>query len=68
MGIKSYHQDEKVYWKVYVNLRSKVNPKIRKQKTVSCLESLAAARRMEKQGVAELSSELTLTLGRGLSW
>lgn len=68
MGIKSYHQDEKVYWKVYVNLRSKVNPKIRKQKTVSGLESLAAARRMEKQVVAELSSELTLTLGRGLSW
>ena len=68
MGIKSYHQDEKMYWKVYINLRSKVNPKIRKQRTVSGLESLAAARRMEKQVVAELSSELTLTLGRGLSW
>ncbi len=68
MGIKSYHLDEKVYWKVYVNLRSKLNPKIRKQRTVSGLESQAAARRMEKQVVAELSSELTLASGRGLSW
>jgi hypothetical protein len=60
MGIKSYHQDEKVYWKVYVNLRSKENSRIRKQKSVSGLESLSAARRMEKQVIAELSSELTL--------
>lgn len=68
MGIKSYHQDEKVYWKVYVNLRSKENSRIRKQKSVSGLESLSAARRMEKQVIAELSSELTLASGRGLSW
>ena len=68
MGIKSYHQDEKVYWKVYVNLRSKENSRVRKQKTVSRLESLAAARRMEKQIVAELSSGLAMEMGRGLSW
>ena len=68
MGIKSYHQDEKVYWKVYVNLRSKVNPHIRRQRTVSDIESLAAARRMEKQVIAELSSELALASNQGLDW
>ncbi len=68
MGIKSYRRDEKVYWKVYVNLRSKQNPLIRKQKTVSDIESQAAARRMEKQIVAELSTELALTMNQGVTW
>lgn len=68
MGIKSYRRDEKVYWKVYVNLRSKKSTKIRKQKTVSDIESLAAARRIEKQVVAELSGELALETNQGVSW
>ena len=68
MSIKSYRRDEKVYWKVYVNLRNKMNPLMRKQKTVSDLESLAAARRMEKQIVAELSTELALEMNQGVSW
>ena len=68
MSIKSYRRDEKVYWKVYVNLRNKMNPLMRKQKTVSDLESLAAARRMEKQIVVELSTELALEMNQGVSW
>lgn len=68
MGIKSYRRDEKVYWKVYVNLRSKQNPLIRKQKTVSDIETRAAARRIEKQVVAELSTELALEQNQGVSW
>jgi hypothetical protein len=67
MGIKSYRRDEKVYWKVYVNLRSKQNPLIRKQKTVSDIETRAAARRIEKQVVAELSTELALEQNQGVS-
>jgi len=68
MSIKSYRRDEKVYWKVYVNLRSKKNLKLRKQKTVSDIESLAAARRIEKQVVAELSAELALESNQGVTW
>lgn len=68
MGIKTYRRDEKVYWKVYVNLRSKKNSKIRKQKTVSDIESLAAARRIEKQVISELSEELALEMNQGVSW
>lgn len=68
MSIKSYRRDEKVYWKVYVNLRNKQNPLMRKQKTVSGIESLAAARRIEKQVIAELSSELALEMNQGLCW
>jgi integrase len=57
-----------VYWKVYVNLRSKQNPLIRKQKTVSDIETQAAARRIEKQVVAELSTELALEQNQAVSW
>jgi hypothetical protein len=49
MGLKSCQQDENVYWKVYVNLGSKENSRIRKQKTVSGLDPLYAARIMEKR-------------------
>ncbi len=68
MAIKAYRQDEKVYWKVYVHLRSKTNPLLRKQKTKTGIESQAAARRMEKQIIAELSSELALECNQGFSW
>jgi len=68
MAIKSYRQDEKVFWKVYVNIRCKDNPTQRKQKKVSGLESLSAAKRMEKQIIAELSSSMALELDQGVSW
>ena len=68
MGIKAYRRDEKVYWKVYVNMRSKNNPHVRKQRTISDIETQAAARRLEKQVIAELSAELALSLNQGLSW
>ena len=53
MGIKSYRKDEKVLWKVYVNLRSKDNPALRTQRNFSGIESKAAALRIEKQLIME---------------
>ena len=46
MGIKSYCKDEKVLWKVYVNLRSKENTAMRIQKSVANIESRSAALRI----------------------
>ena len=68
MGIKSYCKDEKVLWKVYVNLRSKENTAMRIQKSVANIESRSAALRIEKQMIAELSRELGIKMGRGLTW
>ena len=68
MGIKSYCKDEKVLWKVYVNLRSKENTAMRIQKSVANIESRSAAIRIEKQMIAELSRELGIKMGRGLTW
>lgn len=68
MSIKSYRKDEKVFWKVYVNLRSKKNPALRIQKRVSEIDSLAAAKRIEKNLMLEISTELEQEFGRGLKW
>ena len=68
MGIKSYRKDEKVLWKVYVNLRSKDNPALRTQRNFSGIESKAAALRIEKQLIAEASKELGIQSGLGMPW
>ena len=68
MGIKSYRKDEKVLWKVYVNLRSKENPALRTQRNFSGIESKAAALRIEKQLIAEASKELGIQSGLGMPW
>ncbi|MBP9680560.1 MAG: site-specific integrase [Bacteriovorax sp.] len=68
MGIKSYRKDEKVFWKVYVNLRSKENPALRAQRNFSGIESKAAALRIEKQLIAEASKDLGIQSGLGMPW
>ena len=68
MGIKSYRKDEKMLWKVYVNVRSKENPALRVQKNVSGLESKAEALRAEKQLLAEAALEVGKKEGRGATW
>lgn len=68
MGIKSYRKDEKVLWKVYVNLRSKENSTLRVQRNQSGIESKAAALRIEKQLIAEASKELGIQCGLGMPW
>lgn len=68
MGIKSYRKDEKVLWKVYVNLRSKENSAMRVQRNVSDIESRSAALKIEKQLIVEASRELGIKMGRGLTW
>jgi hypothetical protein len=49
MAIRTYERDGKKLYQVYVNARSKTDPKLRVQKTVSDLESQALARREENR-------------------
>jgi len=68
MGIKSYRKDEKMLWRVYVNVRSKENPALRVQKNVSGLESKAEAMRAEKQLLAEAALAIGKKEGKGATW
>lgn len=68
MSVKSYRLNDKEMWKVYVNLRCPNNPSIRKQRTAVGIDSKSAALRLEKQIIAELSSELSIESKRGIKW
>lgn len=68
MAISSYEKDGKTYWRVYVNLRSKVDPTVREQKLVAGLKSEDAAKTEERKLLKELSSKITRTEGKGLTW
>jgi integrase len=68
MAITHYEQDGKVFWQVYVNVRSKVDPSIRKQKRVCDITSEKAAIAEEKRLLRELSTELAQQEGKGLTW
>ena len=68
MAISSYEKDGKILWQVYLNLRSKTNPSIRKQRRVGELPSEKAASAEEKRILRDLAQELSQAEGIGLSW
>lgn len=68
MAISTYEKDGQRLWKVYVNLRSKVNPTVRVQKVVVDLKSETAAIAEEKKLLKLLSQEVLRRERRGLEW
>lgn len=68
MSIKNYEKNGKAYYQVYVNLRSKIDPRVRAQKTVSDLQSLALARREENRLHQELALLLKKREGKAETW
>lgn len=68
MAITSCEKDGRVYWQVYVNLRSKTNPSLRKQKRICDLTSEKVALAEEKRLLRELTAELSQSEGVGLTW
>ncbi|MGZ3789428.1 MAG: tyrosine-type recombinase/integrase [Bacteriovorax sp.] len=68
MAIKSYEKNGKTLYQVYVNVRSKLDPKVRAQKTVSDLQSLSLARREENKIYQELGVKLKVREGTAESW
>lgn len=68
MAIKVYEKDGKKLFQIYVNARSKIDPKLRVQKTVSDLKSLSLARREENRIHQELGKKLMVLEGRCDTW
>ncbi len=68
MAIKSYEKNGKTLYQVYVNVRSKLDPKVRAQKTVSDLQSLSLARREENKIYQELGVLLKKREGKTETW
>ena len=68
MAIRTQIKEGKKLFQVYVNLRSQKDPQIRVQKTVSGLESKAAARREELKVHQELAKKIAFLEGRSGTW
>jgi integrase len=68
MAIKVYEKNGKKLYQVYVNARSKVDPTLRIQKTVSDLKSQSLARREENRINQELGKKLMELEGQCDTW
>lgn len=68
MSINEYEKDGKKLYKVYVQARSKVLKRIRFQKLLMGVQTLAVARREEKRLIKELNIKVAKLEGKGLLW
>jgi len=68
MAISEYQKNGKTFYKVYVQCRGKKYRQIRLQKLIKDIESLAVARREERQWLQELARQVEKLEGKGLLW
>ena len=68
MAVTSYEKDGKTYWKIYINLRSKVDPTIRVQKFLIGFTSQSKAESEEKRLLIGLGKKLERLESQGATW
>lgn len=68
MAISDYIENNEQFWSVYVNVRSKVNPRIRVQKRIKGLKTKSAALLEEKKVLRLLTEEVSKQEHRGQTW
>jgi integrase len=68
MAIREYNKDGKTLFKVYVQARGKDLKRVRIQRIISGIETLATAKKEEKRLIKELTEEVAKLEGKGLLW
>lgn len=68
MPIKQYNESGKTYFEAYVNLRSKLQPQIRKQKRKRKILTKKQAEKIEKELYEQAFYEISQIDGNGLLW
>lgn len=68
MSINTYEQNGTTLYKVYVNLRSKINCQIREQKLVKGITTLQKAQKEEKRIIQELTLKISRRESLGDTW
>lgn len=68
MAIIEYEKNGKKIFKVYVQFRGKTIRRLRVQKVIYSIESLAVAKKEEKRVIKELAEKLAKLEGKGLLW
>lgn len=68
MSISQYEKDGRVFWRVYLDLRSRRNSGARVQRRINGIESEKEALAEEKRLLRELTAELARLESLGLRW
>lgn len=68
MAVKTYEENGKKLWMVYVNVRHATAPGVRKQRTIKGLKSESAALQEEKKQLQLLTAELLAEADLGPTW
>lgn len=68
MAINQYIENGENFWSVYVNVRSKTNPRIRVQKRIKGLKTQSAALQEEKKVLRLLTEEISKQEQKGQTW
>jgi integrase len=68
MAISSYEKDGKVLWRIYVNVRSKIYPSLRRQKAIEHLPNEKMALAEEKKWLQILTEQVVRLETKGVPW
>ena len=68
MAISSYEKDGKVFWKVYIDIRSRKDRTLRVQRRIMSIESERAAQNEERKLTRELTERLAELEASGQKW
>jgi integrase len=68
MSVMQYEENGSKLWKMYINVRSKRNQKIRIQKLIHGIRSEAEAQRLEKKWTQWAFTEVARSESDGLTW
>ncbi|OFZ79433.1 MAG: hypothetical protein A2583_03030 [Bdellovibrionales bacterium RIFOXYD1_FULL_53_11] len=68
MAVISYKKEGETYWKIYINLRSKINPTIRVQKLLIGFTSREKAESEDRKFTIELAHRLGRVENQGATW
>lgn len=68
MAVTSYDKNGKTCWKIYINLRSKVDPTIRVQKLLIGFPSREKAESQERKLMIELAHKIGRLESQGATW
>jgi len=68
MSVSKYEKNGQTFWQVYVNVRSKTDPTVRKQKRVLDIQSERQALAEERRLIAEVAFEIAKAENKPLTW
>ncbi len=68
MSVFEYTKDGQSYWRFYLVIRSKLDPRIRLQRRAAGFSSAKDAEQAERKLIVQLSYELTRRENMGLTW